>query len=163
MLENGLTSSICFMADIAVLRIIDGEKPEDSIEFTSPMATAQLKGCHDIQNLGAVQTYLRRYLWTNAMEIVEHDTLDATTKKPKNEADTEDKKDIRQEIGKMLMDLAEGNKDKASELLKQFTEFKGKDGNIVTGKSKLADVTEKSLQPTYGKVKAEWLKLNKGA
>jgi hypothetical protein len=29
--------------------------------------------------LGAVQTYLRRYLWTNAFEIVEHDALDATT------------------------------------------------------------------------------------
>jgi hypothetical protein len=26
-----------------------------------------------------VQTYLRRYLWTNAFEIVEHDALDATT------------------------------------------------------------------------------------
>jgi hypothetical protein len=31
-----------------------------------------------VQNLGAVQTYLRRYLWTNAFEIVEHDALDAT-------------------------------------------------------------------------------------
>ena len=31
---------------------------------------------HDVQNLGAVQTYLRRYLYVNAFEIVEHDTLD---------------------------------------------------------------------------------------
>ena len=45
--------------------------------FTSPMSSASLKGCHDVQNLGAVQTYLRRYLWTNAFEIVEHDALDA--------------------------------------------------------------------------------------
>jgi hypothetical protein len=43
------------------------------------MSSAALKGCHDVQNLGAVQTYLRRYLWTNAFEIVEHDALDATT------------------------------------------------------------------------------------
>ena len=27
-------------------------------------------------NLGAVHTYLRRYLWVTAMEIVEHDVVD---------------------------------------------------------------------------------------
>jgi hypothetical protein len=43
------------------------------------MSSAALKGCHDVQNLGAVQTYLRRYLWTNAFEIVEHDAIDAKT------------------------------------------------------------------------------------
>jgi hypothetical protein len=32
-----------------------------------------------VQNLGAVISYLRRYLWVNAFEIVEHDALDATT------------------------------------------------------------------------------------
>jgi hypothetical protein len=48
-----------------------------SIELTSPMAEAQLKGCHPIQNLGAVETYTRRYLWVVALEIVEHDALDS--------------------------------------------------------------------------------------
>jgi hypothetical protein len=43
------------------------------------MAEANLKGTHPIQNLGAVETYQRRYLWMTAMEIVEHDALDATT------------------------------------------------------------------------------------
>lgn len=42
-------------------------------------AGAKLKGCHPIQNLGAVETYQRRYLWVALMEIVEHDALDATT------------------------------------------------------------------------------------
>jgi hypothetical protein len=49
------------------------------IHINSPMSSAALKGCHEVQNLGAVQTYLRRYLWVTAMEIVEHDALDATT------------------------------------------------------------------------------------
>jgi len=31
-----------------------------------------------VQNLGAVQTYLRRYLWVAALEIVEHDALDSS-------------------------------------------------------------------------------------
>jgi hypothetical protein len=43
------------------------------------MKEANLKGCHAIQNLGAVETYTRRYLWVTALEIVEHDVLDATT------------------------------------------------------------------------------------
>jgi hypothetical protein len=79
--EKGLCGTITFYTDIAVLTIVDVDKPEDKIEFKSPMSTAELKGCHAIQNLGAVQTYLRRYLWVAAMEIVEHDSLDAVTGK----------------------------------------------------------------------------------
>jgi hypothetical protein len=45
------------------------------------MGSAALKGCHEVQNIGAVETYQRRYLWVTAMEIVEHDALDATTAK----------------------------------------------------------------------------------
>lgn len=74
--ENGLFGSISFTADMATLTIVNTENPEEKIEFTSPMSTATLKGCHDIQNLGAVQTYLRRYLYMNALEIVEADALD---------------------------------------------------------------------------------------
>lgn len=77
--EKGLCGTITFYTDLAILTIVDVDKPEDKIEFKSPMSTAELKGCHAIQNLGAVQTYLRRYLWVAAMEIVEHDSLDAVT------------------------------------------------------------------------------------
>jgi len=42
------------------------------------MSTAALKGCHEVQNLGAVQTYIRRYLWVAALEIVESDVVDAS-------------------------------------------------------------------------------------
>jgi len=77
--DVGLTSVISFTKDYADMRIVNTDKPEESITITSPMSTAALKGCHDVQNLGAVQTYLRRYLWVAALEIVEHDALDATT------------------------------------------------------------------------------------
>lgn len=76
--ELGLCSTVSFTADNAVLRIIDTDTG-GAITFTSPMAEAQLKGCHPVQNLGATQTYLRRYLYVLALEIVEHDALDATT------------------------------------------------------------------------------------
>lgn len=67
-----------FDHQMASLTIVDAEKPDDQIVFTCPMSTAELKGCHPVQNLGAVQTYTRRYLYTAAFEIVESDALDAT-------------------------------------------------------------------------------------
>jgi hypothetical protein len=90
-LNKGLCGSVTFYTDIAVLTITDVDKPEDKIEFKCPMSSAALKGCHEVQNLGAVQTYLRRYLWTNAFEIVEHDALDSTMGKdePKKAEPTE--------------------------------------------------------------------------
>lgn len=75
--DVGLCGVVSFSNEMAYLQINDVEDGT-SIMFTSPMSSASLKGCHDVQNLGAVQSYLRRYLWVNAFEIVEHDALDAT-------------------------------------------------------------------------------------
>lgn len=75
--EEGLCSLISFTSDIATLQIIDFVNG-GVITFTSPMAEANLKGTHPIQNLGAVETYNRRYLYMTALEIVEHDALDAS-------------------------------------------------------------------------------------
>lgn len=77
--DIGLASIISFTKEYADMKIVNTEKPEEYIVISSPMSTAALKGCHEVQNLGAVQTYLRRYLWVAALEIVEHDALDATT------------------------------------------------------------------------------------
>ena len=85
----GLCGVVSFGTDEANLTIIDTENPQDRIVISSPMSEAQLKGCHAVQNLGAVQTYLRRYLWVTAMEIVEHDALDSSEplkQEPKKEA-----------------------------------------------------------------------------
>ena len=74
--ELGLCGVVSYDTELAKLTITDGT---DSIVITSPMGSAALKGCHEVQNIGAVETYQRRYLWVTAMEIVEHDVLDATT------------------------------------------------------------------------------------
>ena len=76
--EFGLTGIISFGKETADLRIVNNEKPEEVIVIESPMSSAALKGCHEVKNLGAVQTYLRRYLWVAALEIVEHDALDSS-------------------------------------------------------------------------------------
>ena len=77
--EHGLCATISFSPDLASMRIVNADNPEDWTCITSPMGSAALKGCHEVQNIGAVETYQRRYLWVAALEIVEHDALDATT------------------------------------------------------------------------------------
>ena len=75
--EVGLCGVVSYDSEIASLTITDTDDGTNII-ITSPMAEANLKGCHPIQNLGAVETYTRRYLWVTAMEIVEHDALDSS-------------------------------------------------------------------------------------
>lgn len=75
--DFGLCGVVSYDAEIASLTITDVDDGTNLV-ITSPMADANLKGCHPIQNLGAVETYTRRYLWVTAMEIVEHDALDSS-------------------------------------------------------------------------------------
>ena len=75
--ELGLCSVISFDTDYATMLITDVEDGT-VIAIKSPMAEASLKGAHPIQNLGAAESYQRRYLWLNAMEITESDVIDAS-------------------------------------------------------------------------------------
>lgn len=75
--EEGLCGVVSYTKDYADLTITDTDDGT-CIVVTSPMVEANLKGAHAIQNLGAVETYQRRYLWMTAMEIVEHDALDSS-------------------------------------------------------------------------------------
>lgn len=85
--DNGLCPIISFTNECALMTVysVNGE----SIVLTSPMASATLKGCHEIQNLGAVETYQRRYLWFLLFEITEPDMLDATQGKDSKEQSTQ--------------------------------------------------------------------------
>ena len=77
--DTGLCPVFRVGSSDATLTIYNTDNLEEYILFTAPMAAAELKGCHPVQNLGASISYLRRYLYVNALEIVEHDALDATT------------------------------------------------------------------------------------
>lgn len=82
--EVGLVDVIQFTADTASMHLID-TTDGSNVVFTSPMGSAQLKGCHEVQNIGAVETYQRRYLYVTAMAIVEHDALEPTVGEPEPE------------------------------------------------------------------------------
>jgi len=74
--DLGLCGVVSFNTEYAQLCITDVDDGT-VIVITSPMAEANLKGAHPIQNLGAVLSYQRRYLWMAAMELVEGDAVDS--------------------------------------------------------------------------------------
>lgn len=74
--ELKMCAVVRYSSELATLTIYDCEK-EESIEFTSPMVQKALPSGTEIQNLGAIQTYQRRYLYLTALEIVEDNLVDS--------------------------------------------------------------------------------------
>ena len=83
--EHKLCNVIKFTEDVAELIVVDSDKPDSQVSFTSTVAAAEMKGVQAIQRLGAEQTYLRRYLYMNAFEIVENDVIDETNNSKKKD------------------------------------------------------------------------------
>lgn len=71
------TGLIIHQPACAYLRIRNCDKDGEEITFSSGIADAGTKGASPIQQLGSVHTYMRRYLYMEALEIVESDGLDA--------------------------------------------------------------------------------------
>ncbi len=86
----------------AHLEFINAEKPEEKIDYTAPIAKIEMKGCTAIQGIGAVITYMRRYLYMMAFEIVEADMLDAVVDKEPSK-----KRAVPQFIEKEVEDIDE--------------------------------------------------------
>lgn len=76
--------------EIAELKISNADDNKDFIIFREPTADVEMRSA--IQSLGAKKTYLRRYLWIDAMEIAENDQVDAQRdeedQNPANEKET---------------------------------------------------------------------------
>jgi hypothetical protein len=125
--QIGLTSIISFGKEEASMTIVNNDKPEDRIILTSPMSSAALKGCHEVQNLGAVQTYLRRYLWVAALEIVEHDALDGTVGSDKKTIKPTDGVIVSKDRQHIIADVAIAIADRinADDMIGAYEEYRG--------------------------------------
>lgn len=108
--ELNLLSVFSFADKVATLCVINGEKPEEVItfEFAYSPDGASLKGCHKVQNDGAVQTYVKRYLYQNAYEIAEGDALDSTMNP--NEVTKNVSKPKKKSFADVMADLMKTNK-----------------------------------------------------
>ena len=74
--EEKLLSFCSFTNEIATLTVVDIED-DASMFISSPMSTAKLPACHEVQNLGAVETYIRRYLYMALFDIIDEDSVDS--------------------------------------------------------------------------------------
>lgn len=75
--ENGLSTIFNFNEDYAHLVVVNTEDPSENETFSTPVQIATLKSAAAMQNIGATQSYARRYLYIMAFEIAENDLIDA--------------------------------------------------------------------------------------
>ena len=134
--KYGVVNIISYNREEAILEIIDIENSDSRITIKSPMSELTLKGAHPIQNLGAIETYQRRYLYLTAYEIVESDYLDAiqgkSTKKLlqairnsakiKNKSEKEIQENLEKKYNKKLDKLNNEKIRQATEQLEKWLE-----------------------------------------
>lgn len=131
MLNNEVAGIVTFGGEYASLKLVNCENPEEAIEFTSPMAGVTLKGAHEIQNLGAIETYQRRYLYMMAFEVVESDFFDATQGKPEGEKKEPKRKsklskDIADKLNEAVMAYSSLTETPSKEILERVRKETGK-------------------------------------
>jgi len=76
----GLCGVFNISYETATLCIHDTETGE-VVKFSSPTVMAENAKGQAIQSMGSTHTYYRRYLWLMALELTEHDTVDAAEPK----------------------------------------------------------------------------------
>ena len=80
-----LFSKFDLLENEGVLTVINTEKTDETITFVTPKAEIVLKGQNGLQMIGSTHTYLKRYCYLNALEIVEDDMVNATIDKDKQQ------------------------------------------------------------------------------
>lgn len=106
-----------FTTERATLDFCDLEA-DAKITFTSPMSSASLKGCHEVQNLGAVETYIKRYLYQNCFEIVESDVLDETMN-PSEKPNSSEVDNLIKQVQDRMSKFNDSQLDYANKAIKQ--------------------------------------------
>lgn len=162
LLRRGLCSIVTFTEEAATLTIVNMDKPEEVIVFTSPMSTANLKGCHPVQNVGGCETYQRRYLYMNALELSDADPLDASqgsndkTEKAAPEAKPAEKplpKNVQTVIAVVVSGKARSTKTGKTFYEIAFVDEDGKDFSATTWSASLykdmAKMKDKTAEVSY--------------
>lgn len=79
-----LFSKFDLLENEGVLTIINIEKTDETVTFVTPKPETILKGQNGLQMIGSAHTYLKRYCYLNALEIVDDDIINANIDKDKN-------------------------------------------------------------------------------
>lgn len=153
--ELGIADVISFGTEVATLTLYNVDNPEEVIEFMSQLAPDESLIKNPIQKVGAIQTYIRRYLYLLALDIIESDAIEATTDKPIDE----DNKPVKTEAKKSTKPATvEERKEIKEDLIGQGEEFtKTQKTAITNGLKKLRSrymnedkvVTDEALEAKY--------------
>ena len=82
-LKLKLFSKFDLLENEGVLTIINAEKPDEKEKFVTPKITVEMKGQNGLQQIGSTHTYLKRYCYYNALEIIISDEVEAIIDKDK--------------------------------------------------------------------------------
>ena len=103
--DLGLLDVIQFEDDHAFLLLYNVDDPNDKpIHFVSQLAPDESLIKNPIQKVGAIQTYVRRYLYMLMLDIVEADVIDETAgkaeepKKSRRPASPEKREEVKKEL-----------------------------------------------------------------
>lgn len=155
MADLKMTAIPSFSNESATLTVIDALNPKDFFVISSPMGTAQLKGCHEVQNIGAVETYQRRYLYQALFDIAESDGLNKTQGKP-TPSQTSVSVPKKAETNKIDKDIVKD--EKGGELpFKDVERISNEDvvKDALKGTQWTIDVVERSAMKNYGRTISE--------
>ena len=84
-LKLKLFSKFDLLENEGALTIINAEKPDEKEKFVTPKITVEMKGQNGLQQIGSTHTYLKRYCYYNALEIIINDEVEAIIDKDKSE------------------------------------------------------------------------------
>ena len=134
-----------------ILTIINSENPEESIVFSTPKATIDMKGQNGLQQIGSTHTYLKRYCYYNALEIIINDENEATFGKNDNKNNsTQQNKKAEPTEAEVETRRQKGIKAVVKEINKLSTEKVDKLNFDITD---LTNMSLKEIQKIYNKIK----------
>lgn len=130
--------------ETAKLDIYNLDQPSDVISFSSPTADHTMGS--PIQQLGARHTYMRRYLYLEALCIAETDVVESTTGLDTPTPAPANIKPATEAQIKILTDFCTKNPERGTALLDYFKVTSLKELNIKQASDAIANITKKGGQ-----------------
>ena len=150
-LDLKLFSKFDLLENEGILTIINSENPEESIVFSTPKATIDMKGQNGLQQIGSTHTYLKRYCYYNALEIIINDETEAAFGKNDNKNNsTQQNKKAEPTEAEIEARRQKGIKAVVKEINKLSTEKVNKLNFDITD---LNNMSLKEIQKIYNKIK----------
>ena len=163
--QYGIVTYFMFALDVARMVVVDADDPTQKIEVDSPVDVSFGKTSSKMQDIGAMQTYARRYLFMSFFGITESDFLDevAGMDTPKSEDDVEHVNPDKSEAVKKSDANADKKKSTAYQVWRRLLNMNGFDSKkpLENEENKTSmDKARGVMRARYGKDNATQLSEN---